>query len=320
VSTTSTMWIGFHVFLAAMLALDLGVFHRKSHVVSVREGLIWSAVWIVLAMLFSALIYFMMGAESAMIFLTGYLIEKSLSIDNVFVFTLIFSQFGVPAFQQHRVLFWGVLGAILMRAAVIFAGVSLVSHFHWLLYVFGGLLVFSGIKMLTVNSKPSDFNNSRLIKTCRRLFRVSDSTTTDHFFVRTTVGWAATRLFLVLLFVELSDLIFAVDSIPAIMAITLDPFLVYTSNVFAMLGLRSLYFALSGLIPKFEYLHHGLSAILIFVGGKMLSSDFVHLPTAISLSIITAILVLSICLSIFKQQRLSVIPSVPRSTLPNTHP
>ncbi len=295
---TLTAWGLFHVLLLGMLALDLGVFHRRSHAVSVREALTWSAVWISLAFLFNIGIYATQGTEPALQFLAGYVIEKSLSVDNVFVFAMIFGYFRVPAAYQHKVLFWGILGALLMRAGFIFAGVALVKQFHGLMYVFGALLVFSGIKMLMAKDAPFDPDANWIMRLARRMLRVSPQYHADRFFTRMDSRWAVTPLFLVLLFVELTDVVFAVDSIPAIMAVTLDPFLVYTSNALAMLGMRSLYFALAGLLPKFVYLHHGLSAILVFVGGKMLFADFIKIPIAVSLIVISLIITFAIVASL----------------------
>jgi tellurite resistance protein TerC len=298
--TSLWAWVLFHALLFGMLALDLGVFHRRSHAVGLRESLSWSVVWIVLAMLFNLGIYFTSGAEASMQFLTGYVIEKSLSIDNVFVFALIFGYFRVPAAHQHKVLFWGILGALVMRCAFIFAGISLIKQFHGLIYLFGALLVFSGIKMLLSKDAPFDPSSSWIIRIARRVFRVSEQPDGDRFMTRTAAGVAVTPLFLVLFFVEITDVVFAIDSIPAIMAVTMDPFLVYTSNAFAMLGMRSLYFALAGLLPRFVYLHHGLSAILVFVGGKMLLSDFVKVPIGVSLGVITCIIVAAVVASFWR--------------------
>lgn len=283
--------------LFGMLALDLGVFHRKSHTVGVNEALAWSGVWIGLAMIFNLVIYWTQGTEQALQFLAGYVIEKSLSIDNVFVFALIFGYFKVPSAHQHKVLFWGIIGALLMRAGFIFAGVSLVKQFHAILYIFGAMLILSGIKMLMAKDAPFDPESNWVMRLSRRFLRVSTQTDNDRFLIRDERGWLVTPLFLVLIFVELTDVIFAIDSIPAIMAVTLDPFLVYTSNALAMLGMRSLYFALAGLLPRFVYLHHGLSAILVFVGTKMLISDLVKIPIGVSLAVIAGILAGSIAAS-----------------------
>lgn len=296
--TSLWAWALFHVLLFGMLALDLGVFHRKSHAVGLREALSWSAAWIVLAMLFNVGIYLTSGSEASLQFLTGYVIEKSLSIDNVFVFALIFGSFRVPAAYQHKVLFWGILGALLMRGIFIFAGVALVKQFHVVLYLFGALLIFSGIKMLVLKDAPVDPESNWIMRAARRFLRVSPTGRSDHFLTKIDGKWAVTPLLLVLVSVELTDVVFAIDSIPAIMAVTLDPFLVYTSNALAMLGMRSLYFALAGLLPRFVYLHHGLSAILVFVGVKMLAADFVKVPTTVSLCVILGIILCAVVASL----------------------
>lgn len=268
-ATSLFLWIGFNVFVLAMLALDLGVFHRKAHVVKIKEALIWSAVWIALALLFNVGVYYWRGPQTALEFLTGYLLEKSLSVDNVFVFLLIFSYFRVPALCQHKVLFWGILGALIMRTVFIAAGIRLIQQFHWVIYVFGAFLIFTGIKMALQKDKEIYPEKNPVIKLFRRLMPVTqDHDEESRFFVRKAGRLHATPLFVALLVVETTDVIFAVDSIPAILAITRDPFIVYTSNVFAILGLRALYFALAGIMPMFHYLHYGLSAILVFVGVK----------------------------------------------------
>ena len=291
-------WALFHVLLFWMLAVDLGVFHRRSRAVGIREAIAWSVIWCTLAMLFNVYIFLTQGSESSLEFLTGYVIEKSLSVDNIFVFSLIFGYFRVSESHQHKVLFWGILGALAMRGGFIFAGVSLVKQFHWVLYLFGVLLVASGIKMMLAKDAPFDPESNWIMRAARRILRVSPQGDGDRFLTKSGKGWAVTPLFLVLMFVELTDLMFAVDSIPAIMAVTVDPFLIYTSNALAMLGMRSLYFALAGLLPRFVYLHHGLSAILVFVGGKMLLSDTVTIPIGYSLAIIASILFAGIFASI----------------------
>ena len=295
-------WVGFNVFVLAMLALDLGVFHRKAHEVKVKEALTWSVVWIVLALVFNLGIYLgwfggYPAAERsgrALEFFTGYLIEKSLSVDNVFVFLLVFTYFRVPASYQHKVLFWGILGALVMRAIFIAAGVVLIERFHWIIYVFGAFLILTGIKMALQKDKEIHPERNPVLRLFRRSVPVTEGYQGDRFWVRRAGRWFATPLFVVLLFIEISDLIFAVDSIPAILAITRDPFIVYTSNVFAILGLRALYFALAGFMQLFHYLHYGLSAILVFVGVKMLIADvYGKIPTGVSLAVIAAILAFS---------------------------
>lgn len=293
-------WLLFNVFIIAMLALDLGVFHREAHVVKFKEAMTWTLVWISLAFVFNAGVYFWKGPEVALEFLTGYLIEKSLSVDNVFVFLLIFSHFHVPDKYQHKVLFWGILGALIMRAAMIFAGAALIHRFHWIIYVFGGFLIFTGAKMLIVKERESNLDQHPVLRLLRKVIPVTQEYHADHFFVRIKNSLHATPLFAVLCLVEVTDLIFAVDSIPAIFAITRDPFIVYTSNVFAILGLRSLYFALAGLADKFRYLKVGLSFILMFVGIKMLIVDLFKIPAFISLMVIFSILAISIAASVYR--------------------
>lgn len=290
-------WAGFTLFVLAMLALDLGVFHRQAHVVKVREALVWSIVWISLALGFNAGIYAFAGSGPALEFLTGYLIEKSLSVDNVFVFAVLFAAFRVPKHCEHKVLFWGVFGALLMRAAMIFAGVALIARFHWLVYVFGAFLVFTGLKMLRPNLSPPEPARHPLFRFIKRFVRVTDEYAGEQFtIVRDGRRWA-TPLLLVLIFVETTDLIFAVDSIPAILAVSTDPFIVFTSNVFAMLGLRSLYFALGGLMDKFRYLKYALAAILAFVGVKMLLVDVAPIPVFVSLPVIVGVLAVAVAAS-----------------------
>jgi tellurite resistance protein TerC len=301
--TSLWLWAGFNLFILAMLALDLGVFHRKSHEVSLKEATAWSAVWVALALLFNAGLYFFRGPDPAVEFLTGYLIEKSLSVDNIFVIALIFSYFAVPAAYQHRVLFWGILGALVMRAAFILAGAALLSAFHWIIYVFGAFLLFTGIKMALMRDTGIHPEQNPVIRLVRRLMPVTSTYHEDHFFVRQEGRWAATPLFLVLVLIETTDLVFAVDSIPAIFAVTRDPFIVYTSNVFAILGLRSLYFLLAGVMNKFRYLKLGLSAVLVFVGVKMVLVDLYKIPSPVSLGVIATLLAVSIVASLVKSRR-----------------
>jgi tellurite resistance protein TerC len=308
------LWVGFNVFVLGMLALDLGVFHRKSHVVSVKEATVWSVVWISLALTFNAGIYFYWStlipgssysnSEAALAFLTGYLIEKSLSVDNIFVIALIFGYFAVPAAYQHRVLFWGILGALVMRAAMIFAGAALLKEYHWIIYVFGAFLIFTGIKMFTHKEEELHPESNPVIKLVRKLIPVTNNYEDDHFFVRHAGKLMATPLFLVLIMVETTDLVFAVDSIPAIFAVTQDPFIVYTSNVFAILGLRSLYFVLAGVIDKFYYLKMGLAVILTFVGVKMTMIDLYKIPTPVSLGVIATVLTIAVVASLIRARSL----------------
>ncbi|HJQ14550.1 MAG TPA: TerC family protein [Anaerolineales bacterium] len=304
------LWIGFNVFVLAMLALDLGVFHRKAHAVSGREALIWSIVWISLSLVFNAVIYFYWhrmvpdsaysNSEAALAFLTGYLIEKSLSVDNIFVFILIFSFFAVPAAYQHRILFWGILGALIMRGTLIFIGATLLEQFHWIIYVFGAFLVFTGIRMALSQDEHVEPDKNPVVKFFRRFMPVTENFEKDQFFVRRAGKLMATPLFLILLVVESTDLVFAVDSIPAIFAVTRDPFIVYTSNVFAILGLRALYFLLANVMDKFQYLKVGLSAVLVFIGVKMVIDGFYHIPIGVSLGVVAGILTISILASLWK--------------------
>lgn len=277
------LWILFNLFVLAMLALDLGVFHRKSHEVSVREALTWTCVWITLALLFNLFIYYYFDQAKALEFFTGYVIEKSLSVDNIFVIILIFSYFKVHPAYQHKVLFWGILGALIMRIIFIVTGVELIHRFHWLIYIFGGFLIVTGIRMLTSGDIKIEPEKNPMVRMARKLFPVTPVFEGDRFFVNKEGRTWATPLFLVVILIETTDLIFAVDSIPAILAISDDPFIVYTSNVFAILGLRSLYFALAGIEKYFRYLKYGLSAILVFVGAKMCLTDFFKIPTEVSL-------------------------------------
>lgn len=292
------LWIGFNLFVILMLALDLGVFHRKTHSVSVKEALIWTGVWITLAMAFNILIYYHFGEEKAVEFFTGYLIEKSLSVDNIFVIIMIFSYFQVPQEYQHKVLFWGILGALVMRAIFIFSGIELIHRFHWLVYVFGGFLIFTGIRMITSGDAQIEPEKNPLTKLARRIFSITENFMGANFFIKREGKTWATPLFLVVILIEATDLIFAVDSIPAILAISDDSFIVYTSNVFAILGLRSLYFALSGIEKYFHYLKFGLSAILIFVGVKMCIVDFYKIPVELSLIVIVFVLAIAMISSV----------------------
>jgi tellurite resistance protein TerC len=290
------LWGGFLAFILAMLALDLGVFNRKAHTVSAKEAGTWSAVWVSLAVLFGLGVGYFQGQQKALEFFAGYLVEEALSVDNLFVFILIFSYFRVPPRLQHRVLFWGILGALVMRGVMIAAGALLIERFHWVIYVFGAFLIFTGIRMATHDETDIEPESNPVIRLVRRLVPVSDRYRGHHFFVREPRGpsgavrLVATPLFIVLALVETTDLVFAVDSIPAVFGVTRDPFIVYTSNVFAILGLRSLYFLLAGVIERFHYLKLGLAVVLVFVGAKMLASKFVEIHIAISLGVIATIL------------------------------
>ena len=295
------VWFAFIGSVLLMLALDLGVFHRKAHVVSVREAATWSAVWVALGLAFGGLVYSWMGPQKGLEYFTGYLLEKSLAVDNIFVFVLVFSFFATPALYQHRVLFWGVIGALVMRGIMIFAGSALIKEFHWILYVFGGILLLTGLKMLFQKKEGTvDLNKNPAIKLARRLFKVSDTYDGQKFFTVQNGVRMATPLFLVLIFIEFTDLVFAVDSIPAIFAVTTDPFIVFTSNVLAILGLRSMYFLLASVVHRFVYLKTGLSVILLFIGAKMLLLDIYKIPTAVSLLVVAGILTISVVASLIK--------------------
>ena len=296
------LWIGFNVFVIAMLALDLGVFHRHAHEVSMREAAGWSAFWIALALVFNAGVYHFFGAQKGLEFLTGYLIEKALSVDNIFVFVLVFSYFSVPPRFQHRILFWGILGALLMRGTMIGAGVILIQKFHWIIYVFGAFLVFTGIRMATQDEQAIEPESNPVIRVIRRFIPL---TATYHGQKFTTqeerngrLHRVATPMLVVLVLIETTDVVFALDSIPAIFAITLDPFIVYASNVFAILGLRALYFLLAGVIHKFHFLKIGLSIVLVFVGAKMLLAEVLKIPIGVSLGAIGTVLAISVVASL----------------------
>lgn len=309
------LWVGFNLFVLSMLALDLGVFHRKSHAVSMKEAAIWSVVWIAMSLLFNTTIYYFWdsmvpnshytNSEAAIAFFTGYIIEKSLSVDNIFVFVLIFSYFAVPAMYQHRVLFWGIIGALVMRGALIAVGAALIEEFHWIIYVFGAFLVYTGIRMFSHDSIKIEPEKNPLVKLARRFLPVTEAYEGSHFFVKRAGKWLATPLFLVVLFVESTDLVFAVDSIPAIFAVTTDPFIVYTSNVCAILGLRALYFLLANVVDKFHYLSAGLSVILVFVGIKMLIEKLYVIPIGISLGVIFSVLTVSIIASLWREKQIA---------------
>ncbi len=301
-------WVLFNVFVVAMLLLDLGVFHRKAHVVRFREALAWTVVWITLAGVFAVLVYFYghqmtsdwkrPNHQIALEFVTGYLIEESLSVDNLFIFLLIFRHFAVPRQNQHKVLFGGIRGALVMRAIVIAAGVTLIRRFEWIIYVFGAFLVYTGFRLLFQREVSVDPKDSRVLRWFRKLVRVTHDYESDRFLVRRPDGWFATPLALVLVLVESTDVLFATDSIPAVLAVTRDPFIVYTSNVFAVLGLRSLYFALAGMMEVFHYLHYGLAVILMFIGVKMLGSHYFPIPIHVALSVVAAVLAVSIAASL----------------------
>ncbi len=297
-------WLGFNVFVLAMLAIDLGIFHRKAHAVSFREASIWSVVWISLALMFNLGVYFWRGSETALEFLAGYLIEKSLSVDNIFVFVVIFTFFAVPPASQHRVLFWGILGALVMRGVFIAVGAVLLHEFHWIVYLFGAFLIFTGLRLGLGGEPEHHPERNPLLRLFRRLLPVTSHYDHDRFFVRQAGRLMATPLLLVLVVVESTDLLFAVDSIPAVFAVTEDPFIVYTSNVFAILGLRSLYFVFATLVPKFYYLRQGLAVILTFVGIKMVISDWYKIPISVSLLVIASVLAIAVVASFLRARRL----------------
>ncbi len=298
------LWAGFLVFVLAMLALDLGVFHRREHAVSIKEALIWTAVWISLALIFNAGVYHWFGSERGLEFLTGYLIEKALSVDNLFVFLVIFSYFGVAPSHQHRVLFWGILGALVMRAIFILAGAALIQSFHWVIYIFGGFLVITAVKLMIHKEGEVHPERNPLFLVFRKLVPSTTEYDGTHFIVRKGGKLFATPLMLVLVTVEGTDLVFATDSIPAIFGVTTDPFIVFTSNIFAILGLRALYFVLAGMMGKFRFLKYGLALVLGFVGVKMLISKAVEIPIPLSLGAVAGILAVSVGISL-------LIPSAP---------
>jgi tellurite resistance protein TerC len=302
------IWIGFNLFVLALLAIDLGVFHRKAHSVSIKEATAWSIVWVSLAMIFNLGIYFTWGEEKALEFFTGYVIEKSLSVDNLFVFLMIFQYFSTPAEYQHRVLFWGILGALVLRAIFIAAGSALLTQFHWMIYVFGAFLVFTGIKMFLQGDEKLEPNRNPVVRLFERWVPMTREYHGQRFMIRTNGQTRATLLLLVLIVIETTDVIFAVDSIPAIFAVTQDSFIVYTSNVFAILGLRALYFMLAGVMQMFVYLKFGLSLVLCFVGAKMLLSEIYKIPIGASLAVIGTVLLLSIVASWWSQRKSALTP------------
>lgn len=286
-----------------MLALDLGVFHRRAHTIGFREALAWSVAWFTLALGFMWVVYFWRGDQAALAFLTGYLIEWSLSVDNIFVFLMIFSYFAVPAEYQHKVLFWGIVGAVLMRAIMVTVGIVLIHQFHWIVYLFGAFLVITGVRMAFHREDEIHPERNPVLKLVRRLVPMTKRYHGARFFLRRRGVWIATPLFLVLTVVESTDVVFAVDSVPAVLAISTDPFIVYTSNVFAILGLRSLYFVVAGVMQLFHYLKYGLALILVFVGAKMILSDVVVIPVAVALGVVATILLLSIVISLIATPR-----------------
>ena len=292
-------WILFNLFVLAMLAVDLWIFNRPAHLVKFREALAWSLTWIALAAAFAVLVYFWRGHDAALEFTAGYLVELSLSVDNLFIFLLIFRYFLVPADFQHKVLFWGIIGALVMRGVFIVLGIGLIQKFHWIIYAFGAFLVYSGIQLFREEEVGMEPEKNPLLRLFRRWVPVTEEYEGEKFFVRRP-GLYATPLMVVLLVVETTDLLFATDSIPAVLAITLKAFIVYTSNVFAVLGLRSLYFVLAGMMELFQYLHYGLAVVLIFIGAKMLASDYFRIPTGLALAVVAGVLIISVLASLLR--------------------
>lgn len=308
---TPALWIGFTVGVLLLLALDLGVFHKRAHEVKVKEALVWTAVWVALALAFNAGVYHWFGTERALEFLTGYVIEKALSVDNLFVFLVVFSYFSVPASLQHRVLFWGIFGALLMRALFIFLGAALLQSFHWVIYIFGGFLIFTGVKLLWQREAEVHPERNPVLKLFQRVVPFVTNYRGARFLVREGGKWYATPLLMVLVVVEATDIVFAVDSIPAIFAVTDDPFIVYTSNVFAILGLRALYFALAAMLGSFHYLKVGLGLVLAFVGVKMVIVDFYKIPILVSLAVVFGLLLVSVVASILRPRATPPLPVHP---------
>jgi tellurite resistance protein TerC len=298
------VWFWFTLVVLALLAVDLGLFHRKAHVVPLKEAAIWTAVWFSLAMSFNLAMLLWQGPEKALEFFTGYVVELSLSVDNMFVFALIFNYFGVPSPYHHRVLFWGILGALIMRAGFIAAGTALLENFQWAFFLFGAFLIFTGIRLAFQRHESVNIERNLLVRLVRRLFPISSQYEGQHFFVRRGGKLLATPLLLVLVAVESTDLIFAIDSVPAVFAVTRDPFIVYTSNVFAILGLRSLYFLLAGVLYKFHYLKLALAGVLTFVGIKMVVEDFYHIDILVSLLVILIFLGTAMLASWIRARRL----------------
>jgi tellurite resistance protein TerC len=297
-SGETILWIVFGILILVMLILDLGVFHRRAHAVKIKEALIWSSVWISLALLFCLGVYLLVGHEKALNFITGYLVEESLSVDNLFVFLLIFTYFSVPPTDQHRVLFWGILGAIFMRGIFIVTGLTLMNLLHWIVYVFGAFLIYTAIRLAIQKEKQVHPEKNPVLRLFRRCVPLTRNYHRNKFLVKVRGRRLATPLLAVLLVIETTDIIFAVDSVPAILAITRDPFIVYTSNILAVMGLRALYFVLSGVIQRFRYLNYGLAAILAFLGMKMLVTDFLEIPVSISLGVVCFILLVAALFSI----------------------
>ncbi len=307
-------WAAFVVGVLGMLALDLGVFHRRSHVVGFRESMTWSVIWILLSTAFGVLVWRWLGPVKGLEYATGYVLEKALSIDNLFIMLVVLQAFRVPEEQRHRVLFWGVLGALVLRAVFIFLGAALIAQFHWVLYGFGALLLVTGVRMLRGSESKSDPKQGLLVRALRRVMPVSDVFHGAAFFVRQAGRWVATPLLVALVAIEGADLVFAVDSIPAVFAVTTDPFIVFTSNVMAILGLRSLFFALAGALERFHLLKYGLGGVLLFVGAKMVLVDLVHVPAAVSLLVIGGILAAAVLASLWTRRGDGMEPPVASTT------
>lgn len=308
------LWVGFNLFVILMLVLDWKVFHRGAHVISIKNSLLWTFFWIVLALLFNVLIYFWYDRDIAFAFLTGYLIEKSLSVDNLFVFLLIFSYFSVPLVYQHKVLYWGILGAIVMRLIFILAGIALIRTFHWMLFVFAVLLIFTALRMVFQKDREIDPEKNPVLRIFRRFVPITEDYQNDKFFIKKYGRYFVTPLFIVVLVIETTDIVFAADSIPAIFGITQDPFIVYSSNIFAILGLRALYFALAGVMRLFHLLHYGLVIVLIFIGVKMILEVLYHydlplgfeMPIGIALGVVGGILALFFIASLIWRRKLEI--------------
>ena len=311
---------GFAAFIAAMLLPDLLVFHRRAHVVSIREALAWTAFWIVLAVVFGVAVWLWQGEERGLEYFTGYVIEKSLSVDNLFVFLLIFSYFSVPKRDEHKVLFWGILGALVFRAIFIFLGVALIERFHWVLYIFGGVLVFTAIRMVVVREREVHPERNPVLRLFRRLVRITPDYSEDEFLVRRNGSWFATPLLVVLVVVETTDIIFAVDSVPAIFAITVDPLIIFTSNAFAILGLRALYFALENALQRLRNLHYGLAAVLAFVGAKVFVSNSCKVPVEYALGVVRLVLLVTTVASFPKARNVARSAKPPPQVPHDVHP
>ncbi len=312
------LWAGFLAVILTLLSLDLGVFHKKDAVVPAREAMSWVVVWASLALLFDAFVWWRFGASKAVEFLTGWLIEQSLSVDNLFVFVIVFATFRIPPHLQHRVLYWGILTALVLRGGMIIGGTALLQRFHWMIYAFGAFLLFTGVKLFFHEEEEHDPQHSLAFRALRRVVPATASLHGNHFFAREGGRRVATPLFLCLSLIEISDVVFALDSVPAIFGVTLDPFIVFTSNIFAILGLRSLYFAIASLIGRFEYLKYGLAAVLVFIGAKMTVSRWVHIHSLVSLAVVVALLGAAIALSLEKTRRLAAANARERSASSGT--